>query len=122
MIKGFEEQTAPLTDYELVTLLPVIVYGLKFKVGADKVIAGSQIIRSMKQLGYKLDGPRLRKIINHIRAHDLIPGLVSTSQGYYVATSASEIDDCIESLQGRVAATQTIIDALQRQKRQVFMS
>ena len=121
MIRGFETQTAPLNDYELGTLLPVIVYCMKFKVGEANVIAGSTIVKKMKACGYRLDGPRLRKIINHIRCNDLIPGLVSTSQGYYIATSADEIDGCIESLQGRIDATQAIITALQRQKSQVFI-
>ena len=116
MIQGFETQTQPLNDYERGTLLPLIIRGLVTKVGAAKVIAGSTIISKMRECGYKLDGPRLRKIINHIRTSDLIPGLESTSQGYFVATQASEIDECIVSLQGRVDATQAIILALQRQK------
>jgi len=120
MIQGFEKQTAPLNDYERGTLLPLIVYGLSHKVGAGNVISGSQIVSSMKAQGYKLDGPRLRKIINHIRTADLIPGLVSTAQGYFVATTASEIDECINSLQGRVDATQAIIKALQRQRQIKF--
>lgn len=116
MIQGFEQQTQPLNDYERGTLLPLIIRGLETKVGAAKVIAGSTIIRKMKAAGYKLDGPRLRKIINHIRINDYLPGLVSNSQGYFVANTASEIDECIVSLQGRVDATQAIILALQRQK------
>lgn len=120
MIQGFEQQTQPLNDYERGTLLPLIIRGLETKVGAANVIAGSTIVRKMCALGYKLDGPRLRKIINHIRTSDYIPGLVSTSQGYFVATTASEIDECIVSLQGRVDATQAIIRALQRQRQIKF--
>jgi len=117
MIQGFEQQTAPLSEYEQKTLLPVLVRGLQVKVGADRVVAGSAIVRGMKQYGFKIDGPRLRKIINHIRTNDLIPGLVSNGQGYYIATSADEIEDCIESIQGRIASQQEIVKALQRQKR-----
>lgn len=120
MIQGFEKQTQPLNDYERDTLLPVIVRGLQNKIGADKVITGSKIIRCMKYHGYKLDGPRLRKIINHIRANELVPCLVSTSAGYYVATSADEVDDCIASLQGRVNAIQANIDALEQQRDKYF--
>lgn len=116
MLKGFEQQTSPLNEYELGTLLPLIIRGLQTKIGVTRVIPGSTIIRKMKALGYKLDGPRLRKIINHIRNNDIIPGLVSNSNGYYVATSADEIDDCISSLQGRVDAIQSNIDALKRQR------
>lgn len=120
MIRGFDKQTAPLSEYEEKTLLPVLVRGLQVKVGADKVVAGSAIVRGMKQYGFKIDGPRLRKIINHIRTNDLIPGLVSNAQGYYVATSADEIDECIESIQGRIASQQAIVEALQRQRQNKF--
>jgi len=117
MIHGFEEQTQPLNDYERDTLLPVIRKGLSSKRGREQSITSSAIIRRMKEHGYKLDGPRLRKIINHIRANDMIAGLVSTSKGYYIATTAQEIEEYISSLYGRVAAIQEIITALARQRR-----
>lgn len=120
MIQGFDKQTAPLNDYEQNTLLPVIVSGLKTKIGAAKVITGSTIIKCMKAAGYKLDGPRLRKIINHIRTNELVPCLVSHSGGYYVATSRDEVDDCIASIQGRIASQQAIIDALKVQQQKYF--
>ena len=75
MIQGFK-QTAPLNEYERGTLLPLIIRGLRTKVGAASVISGSEIVRKMRECGYKLDGPRLRKIINHIRTSDIIPGPV----------------------------------------------
>ena len=121
MIQGFEEITQPLTDYERDTLLPLIRWGLSTKLGKDKSIAGSTIIKKMKAQGYKLDGPRLRKIINHIRANDMITGLVSTSKGYYVASTAEEIDDYIYSLQGRVEAIKEVIRALSRQRTIKYM-
>lgn len=116
MIKGFEEQTQPLTDYERETLLPLIRLGLSTKIGKANCIASSTIIRKMNAAGYKLDGPRLRKIINHIRSNDMLSGLVSTSKGYYVATNAREIDEYISSLYGRANAIQDIINALTRQR------
>lgn len=121
MLQGFDKQTAPLNDYEQNTLLPVIVSGLKTKIGVAKVITGSTIIKCMKRAGYKLDGPRLRKIINHIRTNDLVPCLVSHSGGYYIATSADEVDDCIASIQGRIASQQAIIDALKDQQQKYFI-
>ena len=121
MIHGFEKQTQPLNDYERDTLLPLIVSGLQNKIGAANVIPGSTIIKRMKAAGYKLDGPRLRKIINHIRAYGLVPCLVSTNAGYYVATSKEEVDDCIGSIKGRIASQLTIIEALQRQQQEHFI-
>lgn len=120
MIHGFEQQTAPLNDYEREVLLPVIVRGLLKRVGKSNRVTSTAIVVGMKKAGYRLDGPRLRKIINHIRSNDIIVGLVSDGKGYYVATTASEIDECIASLQGRVDATQAIIRALQRQRQNKF--
>lgn len=116
MIKGFEEQTQPLNDYERDTLLPLIVRGLSTKLGAKLAITGNKICNAMRGAGYVLDAPRLRKIVNHIRTYDLIPGLVSTSKGYFVASTAQELDECINSLQGRVDAIQAVINALHRQR------
>lgn len=117
MIKGFEEQTQPLNDYERDTLLPLIVRGLSTKLGARLAITGNKICNAMRGAGYVLDAPRLRKIVNHIRTYDLIPGLVSTSKGYFVASTAQELDECINSLQGRVDAIQAVINALNRQRK-----
>lgn len=120
MIKGFEEQTQPLNDYERDTLLPLIVRGLRTKLGAKLAITGNKICHAMCGAGYVLDAPRLRKIVNHIRTYDLIPGLVSTSKGYFVASTAQELDECINSLQGRVDAIQAVINALNRQRKNQF--
>ena len=38
MIKGFAEETSPLNDYELRTLLPVILEGLKNKQGKRNAV------------------------------------------------------------------------------------
>lgn len=116
MIEGFEKYTCPLNDYERETLLPLIVAGLETKIGKSRCISGSQIVSAMKGAGYKLDAPRLRKIVNYIRIHDMVPWLVSSSKGYYVATEEADVDECITSLRGRVEATQAVIDALTRQK------
>ena len=67
MINGFEEQTHELTEYEEKTLLPPIIKGLKTKVGEQNAITSTEIVKRMKELGFKLDPARLRKIINHIR-------------------------------------------------------
>lgn len=120
MIQGFEEQTQPLNDYEREKLLPLIVAGLRNKLGAKLAITGSKICKAMRDAGYVLDAPRLRKIVNHIRTYDLIPGLVSTSKGYFVASTAQELDECINSLQGRVDAIQEVINALNRQRQYKF--
>jgi hypothetical protein len=121
MIKGFDIETQPLTDYEEVCLLPIVRRGLELKVGRASAVSSSHIVSRMKACGYKLDGPRLRKIINHIRNNDLVPGLIATSDGYYVAQSESELDDYIESLIGRENAIRSVRKAMERQRDRMFV-
>ena len=84
MIQGFEEQTEPLTEYEENKLLPPIVRGLMTKVGKEKAVTNSDIVNGLRNnLHLSLTGARVRKIINHIRTHDIVPCLIATSNGYY---------------------------------------
>ena len=67
MIQGLSEQTKPLTDYEDKVILPLIVQGLHGKVGKYKAITNKAMCSALKSYGCKIDSPRIRKIINHIR-------------------------------------------------------
>lgn len=120
MLPGFAKQTAPLNDYEQHTLLPVIIRGLREKVGADKAITSKVIVAKMCAAGYKLSDVRLRKIINHIRNNHLVGCLVATNKGYYIATTIQEVDDFIESLNGRVRSIQEDIESMKQQKDYYF--
>jgi hypothetical protein len=119
MIKGFDEQTQPLTEYEEKFLLPVVIAGLKTKRGAESAVTNTYIVSKLKPR-YKVDVPRLRKIINHIRVNDLLPGLIATSNGYYLATSETEINDYVDSLRGREDAIRAVRIAMERQCRQLY--
>ena len=119
MIKGFDEQTQPLTEYEERYLLPVVIAGLKTKRGAESAVTNNYIVSKLKPR-YKVDAPRLRKIINHIRVNDLLPGLIATNNGYYLATSETEINDYVDSLRGREDAIRAVRMAMERQCRQLY--
>lgn len=97
MIKGFDQQTQPLSEYEENTLLPVILQGL-----------------------YKIDEARCRKLINHIRTTDILPGLIATSGGYFLAESETELLDYEESLLGRENAIKEVRLAIARQRHILF--
>lgn len=117
MINGFEEQTEPLTEYEEQQLLPQIIRGLSLKVGKENAVTNSAIVRGMKaNLNLKTTEPRVRKIINHIRTNDLVPCLIATSQGYYIAESEQELKDYEESLLGREEAIRSVRLSIQRQR------
>ena len=120
MIKNFENETAPLSEYEEKTLVPVFIRGLITKVGKDNCITNGQIVKAMKGAGYRISDTRVRKIINHIRINGLVQGLIATSDGYYVATTEQELIEYEESLLGREAAIRAVRIAMSRQRKDMF--
>lgn len=120
MIKGFSNETSPLNDYELRVLLPVILAGLKDKQGKRNAVTNGYIIGRLKQQGYRIDAPRLRKVINHIRTNDLIPGLIATSEGYFLAENEQELMDYEDSLREREEAIKAVRLAIARQRRMLY--
>ena len=121
MIQGFTEQTEPLTEYEVQTLLPQLVRGLRTKVGRAMSVTNKAIIDGMKRnLGLSISDARVRKLINHIRNNDLVPCLIATSQGYYIAESEQELKDYEDSLLGREEAIRSVRLSIQRQRKRKY--
>jgi len=119
MITGFEEETAPLTEYEERELLPVMIDGLSKKIGKENAVTSSTIIRRLKEKGLKIDGARVRKLINHIRRHDLVPLLCGSSKGYWIEHNEKEINKYIRSLHERIEAISAVRNAMVRQLDQI---
>tara|TARA_R110002051_G_scaffold309303_3_gene381814 strand:+ start:3546 stop:3917 length:372 start_codon:yes stop_codon:yes gene_type:complete len=109
MIKGFETITADLSQDELDMIQPIIK-GLNNKQGKDMAITGTKICKAINTTG-----PRLRKMINYIRTNNLLPGLCSTSNGYFVAKNIYEMQDYIISLKQRIKAQVDVLNALEQQ-------
>lgn len=121
MIQGFTEQTEPLTEYEVQTLLPQLVRGLRTKIGKSMSVTNKAIIDGMKRnLGLSISDARVRKLINHIRNNDLVPCLIATSQGYYIAESEQELKDYEDSLLGREEAIRSVRLSIQRQRKRKY--
>lgn len=121
MIQGFQEQTEPLTEYEEQTLLPQLVRGLQTKVGKAMSVTNKAIIDGMnRNLGLKISDARVRKLINHIRTNDLVPCLIATSNGYYIAESEQELKEYEESLLGRESAIRQVRLSIQRQRQRKY--
>jgi hypothetical protein len=119
MIKNFEYETHPLTDYESNVLLPVIILGLAAKKGNENAVTNKHIVSVLKGK-YSLNEARVRKIINHIRTNDLIPGLIATSEGYFIAETEAELLDYEEILKGREDAIRAVRLAIARQRRILY--
>lgn len=112
MIEGFERETAPLTDDEM-RLLPIIIAGLKTKVGKEMAIHGATICEKVSEKFGKLTEPRLRKIVNHIRTNGMLP-VIATSKGYYISHDRDEINAQIQSLEQRRESINQAIQGLAR--------
>jgi hypothetical protein len=104
MITTFEEQTHPLTDYELKTLLPLMIQGFTTKIGVSKCVTNPQICKALKNKGFEVNEPRIRKLVFYIRQQNLVPNLIASSSGYWIATDRKEVDTWINSLQSRIDA------------------
>lgn len=107
MLELFEEETSPLTDYEL-DIVPILARALAKRQGADQAVTNKDIQRVLVQSGYDINGARVRKLINYIRNNYLVLGLIGTSKGYYVSTDEAELRKYIQSLQGREDAIRKV--------------
>lgn len=122
MINGFEMETAPLNEKEE-SLLPFVIALLETHKGKAKAITNKTISYNILVQKYeKIDGPRIRKIINHIRQNGLVSCLVATSSGYYVAETEQELLDYEESLNSRATAIWEIRGHIMRQRKERFHS
>lgn len=115
MLKGFEIETAPLTEYEEKTLLPIMVRSLSVKHGKGMAVKNGYICDRLREKGYDINESRVRKLINHIRVNGLVPRLIATSAGYYISDDRKELTDYIESLRGRELAIRAVRKAMEEQ-------
>lgn len=116
MITGFEDFTAELTVEEKGKLLPLVVEILKTRVGQRWVISNAAICRLLKERNVpKVSEPRIRKVIHYIRENGLVPHLIASSKGYYIAETIEAVEDYIESLRQRCRSIDKIRDALAEQ-------
>lgn len=91
MIDGFEDIVYDLTEEEKL-LVPGFVASLKKRIGFMNAITASEITRIYKErYDIEIPGPRVRKIINYIRNHYMVLGLMATSKGYYVSQNINEL-------------------------------
>lgn len=121
MIEGFERETDDLTDYELKTVLPEIGNGLWGKRGRHAAVTNKEIVNGLARYkDIRTTEARVRKIINHIRNRGLIPCLIATSNGYYIAQTRKEMEDYISSLIGREESIRAVRQSMQQQMRNSF--
>ena len=118
MLKGFEEQTNELSDYEKKVIVPILIRGFQNKVGKERCITNKEICNTLNtemKLQVKLNEPRIRKCIYYCRSNNLIPRLIATSKGYWIATDKQELIDWANTIQGRINAIQETLSYANKQ-------
>ena len=119
MIKNFETLTFELTSDEKFVVEKIIKRFQNLK-GKEFIVTGEQIREGInKNLNMNFDMIRIRKMIQFIRTNDLVAGLIATSKGYYVAKTAEEIEDWIESLKSRENAIRKIREVAEQTVREM---
>lgn len=121
MIKGFEDVTAKISANEKEVYLPLVVEVLFHRVGCKKA-ATNKMIREYLHLedSVIITETKMRKIISYIRQNHLVPCLIATNRGYYVAEEKQEMNDYLKSLQGRIDAIYASMKALEKQSEERF--
>tara|TARA_R110000824_G_scaffold206477_2_gene391551 strand:- start:1195 stop:1593 length:399 start_codon:yes stop_codon:yes gene_type:complete len=115
MLTNFENYTSELTPEER-KMVPTIVNGLKQLIGKEKAWSNKRIGQAiLDRYNVKLSSPRLRKIIQYIRVKDLVPCLIATSIGYYVAANKKEVEEYIKSLEERINSISLTKYSIERQ-------
>jgi len=119
MITNFEEITKELTETEIKKVIPLMINGLKTKIGKSKVITNKEMIEGLKQFGVKTSSPRVRKLIQAIRLTGSVERLIATSKGYYISNDVNELETYIESLNQRANSILLLSKQLEFQKNKI---
>ena len=120
MIKEFEFLTKPLNEEELYISKVLVNAFNAMPKGKEHVRTASFMIERLATLGIDIKDTRLRKLIQYIRVNNLIFGLCSTSNGYYIASTQQEFYDTLLSLKERIEVQTSTFYALRQQYKLLY--
>lgn len=106
MLKGFEDLYKKVDaeiDESDTPNVSLIVSGLQNKIGKDKAITNKQMREALKKRGINLHPIKMRKIIQYIRVHNMVPMLCASSKGYYRAETEEEFFSWLDSAEQRAS-------------------
>jgi len=112
MLRNFEDNTHNLSDEEL-QIAQAVMKGLKKYIGKSNAISGSKICSGFNNnTKFKLQGVRLRKIINHLRNQG--EPICSSSKGYFYPATNKELLDTVVSISQRIDSQLQILNQLKK--------
>jgi len=107
MIKGFEDITPDIKPDEVILATTISKTLLSRKPGKKNAATNKVICAAiLKFKGIKITDIRMRKIVQYIRAYNLVPRLCSTQTGYFVAETDQEWEEWKESMRQRIRQQQ----------------
>lgn len=109
MLKGFEDYTEPLSEYERDIVMPRVLSILKkYKPTKGNPIMNWNIRDKLYEYNIKVKPATVRRVIHYIRVNYLIKGLMATSCGYYLTRDPHLLNTYMKTLQGRIRAIQAV--------------
>jgi len=91
MLPGFEDITIDLKPAEQTFVKEFMVAALSVRIGQNMAITNKKMrFKLFEYTGVKISDAKIRKYVQYIRIHNLVPKLVSTSKGYFVAREGTE--------------------------------
>ena len=106
-------ETKRMNDYEMDVLVPLVCDMLMRADGLP--LSSMAIAEEIRRTGHVASTRQVRRVINHIRVHGLIPCVASSPKGFFVASNESEMSECIGTLESLAEAIQEVIEALRAQ-------
>lgn len=87
-------------------LVPFVIKMLKDN---DAPLKSEEIIKEIhKKKKVKLDKPRIRRIINHIRTQTAVKNVLASNRGYYISSDKTEVKRYLKNLDDRIRSLQII--------------
>jgi len=118
MVLNFEEYTVELKPFEI-KLAKTLAKKISLNKGKKNAVTSKRIIEAFEEVNVKIDGSRVRKLIQYIRQEGLVANLCATSNGYFCAANQTEVEEYIKGLQQRLNSIQYTLDSFQKHRSHV---
>ena len=105
MLIGFEDITTDIKPEEI-EIAKWIAKGLNLRIGKANAITNKGIREAILKQGIKVSDIRLRRMIQHVRAWNLVPCLCAGKVGYYQAENEEEWEAWKTSMKQRIRQQQ----------------
>lgn len=110
------EKVKSLSPYERDKLLPSLISDLRGRIGKNMRITSTDLIQLYKSRGQVISSRQIRLLISIIRCGNMVPMLISTSTGYWVAETPRELNRYLNTnLRSRTKNMLMVLAAMEMQ-------